>query len=247
MTRLYSPAAVRPQDADFYATRTPETLRDLFLFGTGFSLGRNLVIGSEHAAVVGTPTIGTNYARFQGLVAFLQTVITEDPLGETFYVVCRSLDTGADAAHRPQFFGSGPAPAAEDGLTSIPGVGMYWTGAIVSAAATRGVNLAGAGTGLAGFDRDISAWALYEIRIIPGSYTWITDLTGGGTTDNNSTSAARILSLGAYRIGSGYDSNYAGQCDIHSWWRHTGPLSGDAQAAARLDARQEALWAGLTV
>ena len=227
----------------------PPVMRGLdYLFlGDGEDPGQNWAIDRPDGEVHGTPVRGPDGIswRFKGLANFIETQSWEVD-SETHLIVCRTFDTMADNATRPQFFGTftGP-PAKQDTTTTTFGSRLYVSAAgAVRYAAGRGNTV----------DDDVQGDAAVVVpdhqqyQLIVCQTDPINRITNAttGTTASNPSELPRFPARRRYRLGSGYLTQ-EGECDVLLWAKFNSDSTADEIAAMVADMRRYCAELGVTV
>jgi hypothetical protein len=183
---------------------------------------------------------GNGGVQFKGATNYFQTPIVE-PTAATYFSVCRSLDTLADIAHRPTFFGAdGGVPLDGSSTTTTAGTifRVFASGAL-SAGFSRGTSVADDVPGtctLTGIAN--GSWALIVHKVPGGSgVNTMINKTTGASDDSNEAAAPRFPSAHTLRLGSGYNAAYTGTCEYAQWVAYDELLADAAIDAVVADIR----------
>jgi hypothetical protein len=216
----------RGVDAELTATEYAAPVRDgllawHFMSDNVAKSAKNYAPDQPDAVIVGAPTMisGNGGVQFKSSTDYLQTLFVE-PTAATYFTVCRTLDTLADIAHRPYFFGAdGGAPLDGSGGATFGTAFRVFAANALSAGFGRGTSVADdvAGTcTLTGITN--TNWALIVHKVPGGSgVNTMINKTTGASDDSNDAPAPRFPSAHTLRVGSGYNAAYLGTSEIAEW------------------------------
>ncbi|AKO96838.1 hypothetical protein MALG_01662 [Marinovum algicola DG 898] len=180
---------------------------------------RNFAPGQPDSEIYGTvaPSLSGTAARFTGLSNFIQSKILEPRVG-TVLMVASTVDSLADDANRPMFFGTWTGTPRGEATASTT-FGLY---SRITSASSPNVVRMGAGRGTSVADdvngdcallaNDVSAPHIYSMTFSEAGPNAAEDHTEGVTASDDST-APRFPTDQMVRIGSGY-AQYTGICDL---------------------------------
>ncbi|WP_371398919.1 hypothetical protein [Marinovum algicola] len=180
---------------------------------------RNFAPRRPDSEVYGTvaPSLSGTAARFTGLSNFIQSKILEPRVG-TVLMVASTVDSLADDANRPMFFGTWTGTPRDEATASTT-FGLY--SRITSVSSPNAVRM-GAGRGTSVVDdvngdcallaNDASAPHIYTMTFSEAGPNAAEDHTEGVTASDDSTEP-RFPTDQMMRIGSGY-AQYTGTCDL---------------------------------
>ncbi|MFB2553327.1 hypothetical protein [Ensifer soli] len=209
---------------------------NFFRGGSGVLL-RNLVKGQPAAQLAGTPTFGAGFASLKSQTTYLDTVAAETA-SMTFYCVARGVGSSTGTT-RPIFLGNYAASAL-----GSAGVSLYPNNA-TTIGGSAGTNNSGALSFVtATANTSPNNWSFYSVVVDDAAdLVTVRDWTAGTVGTMAMPYARDLTNTRTIRIGSGYASTFAGNCDINCAGIHTVALNDNeltqvyarAQAVAALD------------
>ncbi|WP_017346100.1 hypothetical protein [Pantoea sp. A4] len=241
--------------APWYTKVSPPVARGLegwFCFDTALDrIAFNRAPGKGNGAIVGAPTVGTNYARFTGNASYLQTDIKETA-EFTVMLISKavSVPDGSPAttgATTPMHFGTFTGPASLSGYPTSYGISMFnqYPNRTSSGVCRDDGTGSGVTSAQAFLTETINTWAL---RVLRGSDTLVSQYKNltSGITGSSSTATKRVPTTNTIRVGSGYGS-FAGQVDVSQIIIFSSYLTDDEVSKVAALMRTRASRLGITV